>query len=162
MQWRQCPVRIERIPASQRLAVVRRRAGVRELSKVVPEACGIVWAVLRAQRISGAGRHVAVYLDDQINLEVGVELNLPFAGHGEVVASALPAGMVATATHFGPYPNLCKTHQAIRDWCAKHGHLLAGPNWEIYDHWTEEWNRDASKIRTDIFYLLKAAGDSAS
>jgi hypothetical protein len=67
------------------LAVVRRRAAGHELSKVVPECCGIVWNALKVQKVTGAGRHVAVYLDDQINLEVGVELDTPFAGHNEVV-----------------------------------------------------------------------------
>ena len=36
-----------------------------------------------------------------------------------------------------------------------HGHTLAGPNWEIYGHWVDEWNRDPTKIRTEVFYLLK-------
>src|SRR6516225_11977794 len=95
-------VRPERLGARP-LAVVRRRATPHQLSKVVPDACGTVWNVIRAQQASGAGRHVAVYLDDQINLEVGVELDGPFSGHGEVVVSATPAGLVATTTHFGPY-----------------------------------------------------------
>jgi hypothetical protein len=83
-------IRLEQL-SSRPLAVVRRRAGLQELSKVVPDACGTVWGVVRAQKLAGAGRHVAVYLDDQINLEVGVELEAPFAGHGEVVGSATPA-----------------------------------------------------------------------
>src|SRR3954464_14350352 len=88
------------------LAVVRRLASARELPRVVPEACGLVWNVLRSHQIKGAGRHVAVYLDGDINLEVGVEMDGPFSGAGEVVASALPAGTVATAVHFGPYGQL--------------------------------------------------------
>jgi effector-binding domain-containing protein len=150
-------VRLEQI-SSRPLAVVRRRASLQELSKVVPDACGAVWGVVRAQQIMGAGRHVALYLDDEINLEVGVELDTPFAGHGEVVGSATPAGAVATAVHFGPYGRLHEAHQAIREWCANHGHALAGPNWEIYGHWTDEWNSDPAKIRTDVFYQLKADG----
>jgi effector-binding domain-containing protein len=153
-------VRLEQL-SSRPLAVVRRRAGAHELSKVVPDACGTVWSVVRSQQIPGAGRHVALYLDDQINLEVGVELDTPFAGHGEVVGSATPAGAVATAVHFGPYGRLCEAHQAIREWCAKHGHALAGPSWEIYGHWTDECNSDPAKIRTDVFYLLKAGGGPA-
>jgi hypothetical protein len=146
-------VRLERL-SSRPLAVVRRRAGQQELSKVVPNACGIVWGVVRAQQIPGAGRHVAVYLDDQINLEVGVELDTPFAGFGEVVGSATPPGLVATTTHFGPYGLLHGTHQAILQWCGKNGHTLAGPSWEIYGHWKNEWNSDPSNICTDIYYLL--------
>ncbi len=142
--------------SSRPLAVVRRRAHQQDLSKVVPDGCGIVWNVLRSQQISGAGRHVAVYLDGQINLEVGVELDTPFADYGEVVPSATPAGLVATTTHFGPYGLLHGAHAAIQQWCRVNGHTLAGPQWEIYGHWIDAWNADPSLIRTDVFYLLAA------
>ena len=144
------------------LAVVQCRARRQELSKVVPEACGVVWGVVRSQQIPGAGRHVAVYLDDQINLEVGVELEAPFAGYGEVVGSATPPGRVATVTHYGPYGQLHEAHEAIQRWCGKNGHALAGPSWEIYGHWTDEWNSDPAKISTDIYYLLVEDGSSAA
>ena len=138
-------------------AVVRRRAAIKDLPKVIPEACGLVWNVVRAEHIPGAGRHVALYLDDAINVEVGVELEAPLsgAGHGEVVSSTLPAGRVAATTHFGPYPQLGQAHDAIRDWSKSNGHALAGPCWEIYGHWQDEWNHEPSKIRTDVYYLLK-------
>jgi effector-binding domain-containing protein len=150
-------VRLEQV-SSRPVAVVRRRASVQELARVVPEACGTVWSVVRAQQIPGAGWHVALYWDVQINLEVGVELQTPFGECGEVVGSATPAGSVATAEHFGPYNRLAEAHQAIRAWCASHGHALAGPNWEIYDHWQDEWNQDPAKIRTEVFYLVKTGG----
>jgi hypothetical protein len=154
-------IRCEQL-ASRPLAVVRRRARQDELSKIVPDACGLVWGVIRSQQIPGAGRHVAVYLDGQINLEVGVELDAPFAGSGEVVSSATPAGLVATTTHYGPYGLLKKAHEAIVRWCADNGHTLAGPNWEIYGHWQDEWNSDSTKICTDVLYLLNATGSSAA
>jgi len=138
------------------IAVVRRRAGVRELPKVIPDACGVVWNAVKAKQIAGAGRHVAIYLDDQINLEVGVELAAPLGGQDDLVGSATPAGTVATAVHFGPYQRLHEAHHAIRQWCVSHGHSLAGPNWEIYGHWKDEWIKNPSEIRTDVYYLLKA------
>jgi effector-binding domain-containing protein len=153
-------VRLEQL-GSRPLAVVRRRASLQELAKVVPDACGLVWNVVRAQKLTGAGRHVALFWDDKINLEVGVELETPFAGHGEVIGSATPAGAIATLTHLGPYERLHEAHQAVRQWCANHGYKLAGPNWEIYGHWTDEWNTDPAKIRTDVFYLLKTDGATA-
>jgi effector-binding domain-containing protein len=148
-------VRLENHPA-QALAVVRRRASAQELSRVVPAACGTVWSALRALKVTGAGRHVAVYWDCAINLEVGVELATPFAGDGEVVASATPSGPVAITTHYGPYQRLHEAHEAIVQWCASNGYRLAGPNWEVYDHWRDEYNSDPSKIRTDVYYLLAA------
>jgi effector-binding domain-containing protein len=150
-------VRLEQV-SSRPLAVVRRRARSPELAKVVPEACGVVWSVVRAQQIPGAGRHIAVYLDGQINLEVGVELEAPFSGFGEVVSSATPAGTVATTTHFGPYGLLHEAHDAVCVWCRNNGYSPTGPNWEIYGHWKDEWNGDPTKITTDVFYLLDADG----
>ena len=78
--------------AGQPLAVVRRRASPQQLAKVVPDACGTVWTVLRGLQVAGAGRHVAIYWDGQINLEVGVEVATPFAGHGEVVGQLRASG----------------------------------------------------------------------
>ena len=148
-------VRLER-HSGRPLAVVRRLAKAQDLSRVVPDACGTVWAALRSQQVTGAGRHVAVYLDGQINLEVGVELDGPFADCGEVVGSTTPVGMVATTTHHGPYYLLHEAHEAIRRWCASHGQTPAGPNWEVYGHWQDEWTRDPAAITTDVFYLLAA------
>jgi effector-binding domain-containing protein len=136
------------------IAVVRRCAKPPELGKVIQQCCGLVWNVMRSQNVAGAGRHVAVYLDDAINLEVGVELPTAFAGHGEVVGSALPVGPIARTTHFGPYQLLGNAHDAIHAWCKANSRALAGPRWEISGHWVDEWNRDPSKIRTDICYLL--------
>jgi effector-binding domain-containing protein len=147
-------VEIERLPSIP-LAVLRRQASASELARVVPECCGRVWAAVRAQQVP-AGRHVAIYWDGSIRLEVGVELGGPFVDHVEVVRSATPAGVVARATHFGPYGALGGAHAAVRGWCQTHDHRLAGPNWEIYDHWQPEWDANPSRIRTDVYYLLSA------
>jgi len=142
--------RLESVP----LAVVRRQARAADLARLVPECCGLVWNVMRAEHVR-AGRHIAVYWDGSIRLEVGVELHGPFAGHGEVVRSATPAGAVASTTHLGPYTGVGAAHDAIREWCRANHHRLAGPSWEIYGHWQPEWNADPSRIRTDVFYLVE-------
>jgi effector-binding domain-containing protein len=148
-------ITLQTLPTSQPTAILRRQASLPELPKVVPETCGDVWRLVRAQNIQGAGRNLALYLDEQINMEIGVELGAPLAVSAPLIASALPAGTVAATTHFGPYPQLPHAHQAVRDFCRLHGHTLAGPNWEIYGHWQDSWKTDPSKIRTDVFYLLK-------
>jgi effector-binding domain-containing protein len=141
---------------SNPLAVMRRQANAAELSWVVPECCGLVWNVIRAQD-ARAGRHVALYWDGSIRLEVGVELLGPFVETGDVVRSATPAGTVAWTTHVGPYGGLGAAHGAIREWCRANGYRLAGPSWEIYGHWQREWNDDPSQIRTDVFYQVNAS-----
>ncbi len=147
------PVQLQRLDSIP-LAVIRRQVTATELSRVVPECCGLVWNEVRAQQSTG-GRHVALYWDRGIRLEVGVERLGPFADHGEVVNSETPAGDVASTTHFGPYGGLGAAHDAIQLWCKVNNHPLAGPCWEVYGHWQNEWNADPSRIRTDVYYLLR-------
>ena len=148
-------IQIQQFPGRP-LAIVRRRAALPQLSQVIPEACGTVWNAIRAEKIPGAGRNVVVYLDNEMNLEIGVELEAPLAAPGGLISSSLPDGVVATTTHLGPYSRLGEAHQAVIQWCNSHGHELVRPCWETYGHWIDEWNQDPSKIRTDVFYLLKA------
>jgi effector-binding domain-containing protein len=145
-------VRVEQLDGIP-LAVVRRQARPADLSRLVPECCGLVWNAVRAQGTRG-GRHVAIYWDDTIRLEVGVELQASFVEQGEVVRSSTPAGLVASTTHFGPYGGLGAAHDAIHQWCKASNQRLAGPRWEIYGHWLDEWNADPSRIRTDVYYLV--------
>jgi effector-binding domain-containing protein len=51
---------------------------------------------------------------------------------GDVVASTLPGGLVAIATHTGPIGTIGDTHRAVREWGEANGYRLAGPRWEIY------------------------------
>ncbi len=135
------------------VAVVRRLVKPFELSRAVPECCGLAWKAVRAQNVK-AGRNVAIYWDGSIRLEAGVELQGPFSEERDVVRSATPVGSAASTTHFGPYGGLGAAHAAIQEWCAKHNHRLTGPQWEIYGHWQEAWNNDPSRIRTDVFYQV--------
>jgi effector-binding domain-containing protein len=152
-------VRLHHADAIQ-LAVVRRTAQPSELPTLVPRACGIVWEFVRRNRLE-AGRHVALYLNSNIDLEVGVELPGAFDEQGEIVRSNTPAGTVASAIHFGPYQALGVTHAAIHAWCVANGYQLTGPSWEIYGHWRPEWDDTPSAIRTDVFYLVAAESSAA-
>jgi effector-binding domain-containing protein len=143
--------------APQTIAVVRLRAKTEELSTVVPRACGEVWNFIRANSIPDPGRHVAVYLDKVINLEVGAEVGRPFAGNDKFVCSSTPTGLVATTVHMGPYHLLGQAYGAVEKWCKEHGHTPAGPVWEVYGHWDD----DPAKLRTDVFWLLRPAAETA-
>ncbi len=142
--------------ASVPVAVIRRRASPSQLSTLVPECCGLVWRAVQSQKETGAkgGRHVAIYWNGDIRLEVGVELQGPFAETDEVFRSATPGGPAAFVTHLGPYHALGAAHDAVRSWCEANGHRLAGPSWEIYGHWLPEWDANPSLIRTDVFYQV--------
>ena len=146
-------IKLEPRPSTP-LAVVRRQAQPSELSRAVPDGCGAVWAELRAQGLRG-GRNVAIYWDDSIHLEAGVEVSAPFVERGGIVRSATPAGLVVALRHFGPYGTLSAAHQALEDWCHSNQHRPVGPRWEIYGHWQHVWDTDPSAIETEVVYLVR-------
>jgi effector-binding domain-containing protein len=146
------PIRQTDCPAIP-TAVVRERVPADQRSRFVPAACGEVWSFFRSAGLPKPGRNVALYLEEN-RVEAGVEVTAAFAGNDRIVGSQLPAGRVATATHFGPYAGLGEVHAAIRRWCADHGHALSGVCWEVYGHWDASWDDDPSQIRTDVFHLL--------
>jgi effector-binding domain-containing protein len=150
-------VHVEQVQ-SQPTAVIRCRARLDELSRVVPQCCGEVWNYARSAGLPRPGRHVAIYYDCEINLEVGAEMAQPFTGDGRVVCSSTPAGMVATAAHWGPYHRLGEAHGAILKWCGENGYALTGVNWEVYGHCHSD---DPAKLRTDVYYQLRPAADPA-
>jgi effector-binding domain-containing protein len=96
-------------------------------------------------------QNVMLYKDDRPDVEVGVLVSGAFEPEGRVIASELPGGKAATATHRGDYVRLGVTHDAVRDHVAAHGCELAGPRWEIYGH----WRADPSELETEVFWLLR-------
>jgi effector-binding domain-containing protein len=137
------------------IAVIRARVASSELARFVPAACGEVWTFIRQPNMPKPGRHVALYLDANGSIEVGVEVAAPFIGNERIVCSQTPAGLLATTQHLGPYRLLSNAHRAVKEWCSEYRHKLAGISWELYGHWKEEWNTDPSKILTDIYYPIQ-------
>jgi effector-binding domain-containing protein len=96
-------------------------------------------------------QNVMLYKDQTPNVEIGVLVMAPFEPRGRVIASQLPGGEVATATHRGDYARLGVTHDAVRERVAARGRALAGPRWEIYGH----ARADPSEQETEVFWLLR-------
>ncbi len=118
-------------------AVVAAAATWAEFPKMWGPMLDEVWTFLRGDAPRGLyqhGHNVMLYKDDIPNVEVGVQVSGSFAPAGPVVPSALPGGLVATATHTGPAATIGDTHQAVREWSTANRYQLAGPCWEIYGH----------------------------
>jgi effector-binding domain-containing protein len=138
-------------------AVVARTTTWKEFTKLWGALLGEVYEFVRPRPELATGdgdelwQNVMLYKDQRPDVEVGVLVAGPFRAEGPVIASALPAGEVATATHRGDYAKLGITHDAVRDYAAAHGRELAGPCWEIYGH----ARPDPSEAETEVFWLLR-------
>jgi effector-binding domain-containing protein len=135
-------------------AVVAEATSWDEFPRIWGALLGEVWAFVRGSELT-TGHNVMLFKDDMPNVEVGVEVSGSFAGNGRVVPSALPAGRAATTVARGaPSPSgLAQAHDAVRAWCATHGHALTGARWEIYGHWLED--QDPALFETEVYWLLE-------
>jgi hypothetical protein len=117
-----------------------------------------VYAAARAGAVHLDGQNVFVYRDvpgrpTETDAAFGVGTTAPFVAVGAVEPTLVPAGEVATTTHWGSYAKIGAAHDAIIEWCRMKGRRRAGIGWEVYGHWTD----DESRLRTDVFHLLERA-----
>ncbi|WP_249227728.1 GyrI-like domain-containing protein [Kutzneria sp. CA-103260] len=110
-----------------------------------------VWACLRAGGVTRGCRNVMLYLDDTPRVEVGVELLVPCALTGPVVASTLPAGRVAKTVHYGSYAELGSAHDAVIAWCAEQGLVRTGVRWEVYG----PHHDDPAQVWTEVYWQVQ-------
>jgi effector-binding domain-containing protein len=149
------PYAITLVEESPRLvAATRGRASLTTLPATIPPLFDVVYDYLRSNDVPHRGLNLILYHplsgSHEFDLEACVEVEARFPGSVAVRCLDTPAGRCASTTHVGSYEGLPAAHAAIRVWCAAHGHLLAGPNWEAYDHWHD----DPAERRTDVYYLL--------
>jgi effector-binding domain-containing protein len=126
-----------------------------EFPKAWGPMLGEVWSFLRggtAQGIYKQGHNIMLYKDDVPNVEVGVQVSGSFDPVGRVVPSTLPGGLVATATHTGPMPEIGDTHDAVCAWSKANGYRLAGARWEIYG----DPDPSTGDFDVDVFWSLIA------
>jgi effector-binding domain-containing protein len=145
-------VRIHSAPM-RHLAVVRRRLRWSELGANLIPLLDCVYVQVRAGKIVQTGHNVFVYRDgdrDRVTAEVGVEVAGPFDAIDDVVYSSTPAGEVASTLHIGPYSGLGSAYDALAEWCRNNNRPRARTYWEVYG----DWNEDAAKLETEVFYLL--------
>jgi effector-binding domain-containing protein len=145
----------------QPIAAAAQRATFRRISKEIGTLLNGPWAFVRERPgLRTDGHNVAVHWDASGagSIDVGIQVVRRFEGDGEVICSATPSGTVARTSHFGPYSDLGTAHMAVREWCRRNGRETATPYWEIYG----DWKDDPTKLRTDVLYLLKSAGEKSA
>jgi effector-binding domain-containing protein len=135
------------------IAAVAIRTTFVDLPKRIRSCYDVVYAAIRAAKLTPQGHNVAVYRNvarGEADVEIGVQVSAPFADLGEVVCRQTPAGRAATMTYLGPYAGLPGAHAALADWIRRSDLIPGAVSWEVYG----DWNDDPAQLRTDVFHLL--------
>jgi len=148
-----------RVAVPRIIAAVHARVPVGAVSSSFRRYLDQVYAAAGTGAVHLDGQNVFLYhgVPDrpaELDVAFGVGVTAPFATVDAVQPTHLPAGEVATTTHWGSYAKLGAAHAAVVEWCRAHGRQRTGASWEVYGHWTD----DETSLRTDVFHLLQPLG----
>ncbi len=147
------PAVSEQTAPARGIAAVHARLAAERVPAAFAAYLDQVYAAARDGAVALDGQNIFLYrggADGEVEVDFGVGVAAPFPAAGPVRYAELPAGRVATATHWGDYGRLGETHAAVIAWCREQGRALAGPRWEVYGHWSP----GDAQPRTDVCYLL--------
>ncbi len=109
----------------------------------MPLAMGQLYAWIGGHGMQPTGMPMGVYLDDPATVpESGArwEVWAPVAGgvdetapnEGGIGVKHIPAMTVASTVYKGPYEGVASTYEALGEWLAGKGYVMAGPPMETY------------------------------
>lgn len=110
--------------AAQPTVAIRTRTPAAKLPEVMGPAYGQIMAYLGSQGAFPAGPPYSGYYNmdmDDLDVEIGMPVAQPLAGQGNVQASKIPAGRVASTVHTGPYDEFGNAYNALEAFMDEQG-----------------------------------------
>jgi effector-binding domain-containing protein len=151
------PFEIKDVP-DLRAALLRRHSEAAAVGRAVRDGMGALMETLARSGVARSGAPFLVTrgeMDDPagLDLELGVPVEGPFAGEGDVVEGVLAGGTVASTIHVGSYRSIGRTYGALTSWVADQGRQIAGPPVEIYISDPDE--TPPEELRTEVRFPVR-------
>ena len=143
---------------SQPALSVRTRTPVGDLPQAMGRVYGAIAQYLGEMGEQPAGPPYAAYhnMDMQdLDVEMGFPVARALPGRGEIQASEIPAGQVATCLHIGPYSDVGSAYEALSEWIAESGYTVAGAAYEFYLN--DPGQTPPQELQTRIAFPVRAA-----
>lgn len=147
---------IKKQPA-QPVMSIRARTPVQNLPMVLGKAFGDVATYIGEQGQQPQGPPFVAYYNmnmEDLDIEIGFPVLKKLPGKGEVKASEIPAGKVATCVYTGPYGEEMKAaYEALAKRVEEKGLVPTGIVYEIY--FNSPMDTPPAELQTKIVFQLK-------
>ena len=120
---------------AQTVLSIRTRTSVEDLPQVLGQAYGAIAQYLGELGECPVGPPFAAYynLDMQnLDVEIGFPVSQTLPGKGDIEASEIPGGKVATYLYTGPYSEMEPAYDALSQWMKDNGYEPTGVVYEMY------------------------------
>jgi effector-binding domain-containing protein len=121
-------------PAQPSLSI-RTRAAVQDLPATMGRCFGAIVTYVMSLGQQPVGPAYAGYFNmdmADLDVEIGFGLASPLPGQGEIAATWLPGGDVASVVHEGPYDGVGPAYEALTAWVQEQGRQPTGAAYEYY------------------------------
>jgi len=135
---------------------IRTRTPVQDLPRVLGEAYGAIAQYLGELGQQPVGPPFAVYYNadmQNLDVEAGFPVSGSFSGKGDITASEIQAGKVATCLYTGPYNEVEPAYNALSQWIKDNGYEATGVTYEMYLN--DPDITPPQELKTQIAFLLK-------
>jgi effector-binding domain-containing protein len=119
----------------QKTASIRTRTSKEGLKQELGGAFGEIMQLLGGQGVQPSGAPFSVYHNmdmEDLDVEIGYPVNVPFKAGGRVKPGVLPAGRTAVCVHKGPYETMVDSYNALTAFIAKNKAVPQGLCFESY------------------------------
>jgi effector-binding domain-containing protein len=103
-----------------------------------------------------AGPAYAAYFNmdmQDLDVEIGFPVSRVLSGKGEIIASEIPGGRLATCLYTGVYSEIGPAYEELTQWIAKEGCETAGVSYEFYLN--DPAQIPPQELMTQIIFPLK-------
>jgi effector-binding domain-containing protein len=140
-------------PAQPTLSI-RTRAAVQDLPAAMGRCFGAIVTYVMSLGQQPVGPAYAGYFNmdmADLDVEIGFGLASPLPGQGDIAATWLPAGEVASTIYEGPYDDIGPAYAALTAWVQEQGRQPSGA---AYEYYLNDPNLSNEPPRTRIVFPL--------
>ena len=138
---------------------IRTRTPVSDLPQVMGKSFEAIEQLLGELGEQPAGPPFAAYFNMDIknlDVEIGFPVSRVLNGKGEIIASEIPGGRIASCNYTGPYSEIGPAYEALMQWVAKEGHETTGVSYEFYLNDPDQ--TPPRELMTQIAFPLRSGG----